>query len=93
MTDYVRVIAPEDVERRIVQALPGARVVVRDLTGTSDHYHLEIVSDRFEGIGSLQRHRLVHAALKDVLGGALHAIELVTLSPGEPAARTEPGAH
>jgi stress-induced morphogen len=77
------VISPSDVERRIVAALPGARVSVRDLTGTADHYAIDVTSERFDGLGSLQRHRLVHAALKDVLGGALHAVELTTRTPTE----------
>ena len=72
-----------EIESRIVTALPGASVRVTDLTGTRDHYRIEVVSERFEGLLSLQRHRLVHATLKDVLGGPLHAIELTTRAPRE----------
>ena len=81
-------IAPADIERRIKTAVPDAAVAIRDLTGTSDHYHLRVVSAAFEGMPSLDRHRMVHAPLRDVLGGALHAIELVTKTPAEHAAET-----
>lgn len=78
-----RVIPPDDVKRRIEAALPGAQIEVHDLTGTEDHYRVHVRSERFDGMPSLQRHRLVHAALKDVLGGPLHAIELITRANGE----------
>ena len=81
-------ITPAEIERRIQAALPGAGVLVHDLTGTSDHYHVRVMSARFEGLGSIERHRLVHGCLRDVLGGALHAIELVTRTPAENAAES-----
>ena len=80
-------ITPDELQTRIQKTLPDAAVVVRDLTGTADHYAIDVTSAQFEGLPSLQRHRLVHAALRDVLGGPLHAIELVTRSADE-AART-----
>ena len=78
-----RVIAPKDVEKLVRDAVPDARVLVEDLTGTADHYRVEVVSPRFAGLSSLQRHRLVHAGLQGVLGGALHAIQLTTRTPEE----------
>jgi stress-induced morphogen len=76
-------IQPTELERRIVAAIPGAKVSVRDLTGTLDHYHVEVVAEAFRGASAIQRHRMVQGPLKDVLGGPLHAIELVTKTPDE----------
>jgi stress-induced morphogen len=76
-------IEAQEIRRRIESALPGARVTVRDLTGGADHYEVEVVSERFAGLAPLQRHRLVHAPLKDVLGGDLHALSLRTRTPDE----------
>ena len=43
-----------------------------------------IVSKEFEGLNSLQRHRLVLGALKDHFqSGELHALSLLTKSPSE----------
>ena len=81
-------ITPADIERRIKATVPDAAIAVRDLTGTSDHYHVRVVSDAFAGMTSLDRHRMIHAPLRDVLGGALHAIELVTKTPAEHAAES-----
>lgn len=77
-------IDAQEIEKRITEALPGARVVVSDMTGTRDHYDVTVVSDAFEGVLPVQRHRMVYAPLKDVMGdGALHALKLTTKTTGE----------
>lgn len=76
-------ISPDDIRERILGALPGAEVMVRDMTGTSDHYEITVVSAAFRGMSLVDRHRMVHAPLRDVIGGTLHAISLKTLEPGE----------
>lgn len=76
-------ITSDDIHRRILEALPGATVEVRDMTGTADHYEVRVVAREFEGKPLIERHRLVYAVFQDVLGGALHALSLRTLSPGE----------
>ncbi|HZE89168.1 MAG TPA: BolA/IbaG family iron-sulfur metabolism protein [Verrucomicrobiae bacterium] len=76
-------IEPHEIRDRILGALPGAEVTVRDMTGTADHYEITVVSSAFGELSLVDRHRMVHAPLRDVLGGALHAISLKTLAPGE----------
>lgn len=72
----------EALQQRILGALPGAEVEVRDLTGTSDHYEARVVSAQFAGKTMIEQHRLVYAALEDVLQtGELHALALRTFSP------------
>tara|TARA_Y100000768_G_scaffold48461_1_gene31644 strand:- start:86 stop:307 length:222 start_codon:yes stop_codon:yes gene_type:complete len=45
---------------------------------------VHIVSEKFEGLNSLQRHKLVLGALKDHFqSGELHALSLSTRSPSE----------
>ncbi|MEL6545595.1 MAG: BolA family transcriptional regulator [Myxococcota bacterium] len=75
-----------EIEKRITEALPGAQVMVSDMTGTRDHYDVTVISDAFEGVLPVQRHRMVYAPLKDVMGdGALHALKLTTKTTGEVA--------
>ncbi len=76
-------IAPDQIRQKILGALPGADVTVRDLTGTADHYEVVVVSGAFADKSLIERHRMVYAPLQDVLGGALHALSLKTLAPGE----------
>jgi stress-induced morphogen len=77
-------IPPAEIEKLITQALPDARVAITDLTGTMDHYSVEVVSAGFDGRNPLDRRRLMHAALNGPMGdGRIHALELKTRTPAE----------
>jgi stress-induced morphogen len=76
-------IAPDQIREKILSAMPGAQVTVRDVTGTADHYEVEVISEAFREKTLIERHRMVYAPLQDVLGGALHALSLKTIAPGE----------
>lgn len=69
----------------IEQGLPGAQVDVRGDDGV--HFEATVVADAFTGKLPLARHRLVYATLGDLLGGAIHALALTTLTPAEAATR------
>lgn len=47
------------------------------------HFSITIVSDAFSGRSRVDRHRLVNAALGDLVGGRVHALALRTLTPEE----------
>jgi BolA protein len=51
-------------------------------TGMS-HFHITIVSDRFEGVSRIGRHRLVNEALARELAGPVHALAIKALAPAE----------
>jgi stress-induced morphogen len=68
--------------KELVEAhIPDARVSVTDLTGTSDHFGIDVVSAAFEGKSPIERHKLVHAALSEHLGGAIHAVQIKASTP------------
>ncbi len=47
------------------------------------HFHVEIVSDRFEGLSRIDRQRLVNDLLKAELTERVHALSLKTKAPSE----------
>ncbi|MEM7680263.1 MAG: BolA family transcriptional regulator [Pseudomonadota bacterium] len=69
------------IENMIIEALPDAKVQIEDLRGDGDHYSAHVVSSAFEGKSRVEQHRVVQAALKDILGGELHALALQTSTP------------
>jgi stress-induced morphogen len=73
----------QDIEAKIRSALPDARVELRDLTGTEDHWEAVIVSESFAGRSLIERHRMVFAALAEELKGPIHALTLKTHTPAE----------
>jgi acid stress-induced BolA-like protein IbaG/YrbA len=73
------------IQAMIEQGLPGAKANVRGDDGV--HFEAEVVAVQFAGKLPLARHRLVYATLGDLMGGAIHALGLKTLTPDEAAAR------
>lgn len=51
--------------------------------GSESHFKVVIVSDRFEGMPLLARHREVNALLADELAGGIHALALHTMTMKE----------
>jgi BolA protein len=47
------------------------------------HYRLTIVSTRFAGSGTLQRHRLIYEALGPMMRREIHALSIQALTPDE----------
>lgn len=47
------------------------------------HYTVTIVSARFAGLDTLARHRLVYAALAELMRADVHALSIRALAPDE----------
>ena len=55
----------------------------RGNTTGGGHFTALIVSDDFSGLSLLERHRLVYRALGDLMGGAIHAFSMKTVTNKE----------
>ena len=69
------------IESLIREALPDARVEIRDLAGDGDHYAATVVSSAFIGKTRVAQHKMVYDALKGRMGDELHALALQTAAP------------
>lgn len=68
--------------RNLIQTgLPDAQVQVEGEDGV--HFEATVVSEAFRGKMPLARHRMVYATLGDLMGGAIHALALKTITPDE----------
>ena len=47
------------------------------------HFHVEMVSSRFNGKSRLGKQRLVYDALASMFPGEIHALTMLLLAPGE----------
>ena len=74
-------MAAADIEAMIKAAMPDAEVEITDLAGDGDHYSARVTSAAFAGKSRIAQHRLVYDALGGRMGGALHALQLVTAVP------------
>ncbi|KRG88253.1 BolA family transcriptional regulator [Stenotrophomonas daejeonensis] len=71
----------ETIQNLIEAGLPGARAEVWGEDGV--HFEATVVCEAFAGKLPLARHRMVYATLGELMGGAIHALALKTITPGE----------
>ena len=75
----------QTIKNLIEQGLPGAKAQVHGADGV--HFEATVVSTAFAGKPPLVRHRLIYATLGELMGGAIHALALKTLTPEEAASQ------
>ena len=73
----------QTIQHLIQNGLPGCTADVSGADGV--HFEALVVSAAFAGKPPLARHRMVYATLGDLMGGAIHALALKTLTPEEAA--------
>jgi acid stress-induced BolA-like protein IbaG/YrbA len=71
----------DTIKTLIERGLPGSTAQVSGADGV--HFEATVVAAAFVGKLPLARHRLVYAALGELMGGAIHALSLKTLTPEE----------
>jgi len=83
----------ERIHEKLTAALAPAHLEVENEShnhnvpkGSETHFKVLVVSDAFDGLGAIDRHRRVHAALADELKKGLHALTLRALTPAQWAA-------
>ena len=72
---------PSAIKQLIEQGLPGANAQVLGADGV--HFEACVVAEAFAGKPTLARHRMVYAALGEMMGNEIHALALKTVTPEE----------
>jgi BolA protein len=82
----------ERLRAALEQALAPVRLAIDDESARhaghagareGGHFRLRIVSERFRGLGSLARHRLVYEAAAPLLRSGVHALAIEARTPEE----------
>lgn len=70
-------MTPQEVKARIEEGLRTSHVEVLEFSGGTDHYSVIIVSDDFEGVPLLRRHRMVMELFRaEVKTEEVHALTI-----------------
>jgi acid stress-induced BolA-like protein IbaG/YrbA len=76
-------MTPEQIQQLIAGRMPGASV---EVSGGEGKYVANVISDEFEGLSPIKRHKLVYACVNDeIVSGELHALTIVARTPAETA--------
>ena len=74
----------EEIKKRLLENYQDAHVEVTDLTGTSDHIQVLVVSENFSGKSRIQRQRMVMDVFQPELKtGEVHALTIKAITPTE----------
>lgn len=77
-------MTPEQMQARLLQAYPEAKIEVVDLTGTQDHYQVFIESDAFEGLSRIERQRHVMNIFDaELKSGEVHALTIKAVTKSQ----------
>jgi len=86
-------ISASDIQAELTAALLPASLEVQDDShlhaghaGAREgrHFSVRIVSERFNGLSRVARHRLVYAALQALIPRGIHALAIDAKAPGDP---------
>jgi acid stress-induced BolA-like protein IbaG/YrbA len=75
-------MTPAEVKALIEAGLPQG-ATVRVLSDDDTHFEALVVSERFEGLRTLQRHQVIYGALGPRMGREIHALSIQAYSPAE----------
>lgn len=80
ITERLRALEPEHLEVVDDSHYHAGHAGAADGRG---HFSLLVVSNRFAGLSTLRRHRLVYEAVGDMMITDIHALSIQALAPGE----------
>ncbi len=74
-------IAFDKLQKILHDAFPNANIELVDTVGDQDHYSVKICDKIFTNKTRIEQHKMVNIALKEILGDALHALQIKTSIP------------
>ena len=79
MRELLQTLQPQQLEIIDDSALHAGHAGARE----GGHYRLNIVSAQFTGKKTMERHRMIHAALASLMPNGIHALSIVSKAPEE----------
>ena len=68
----------EKIKERLIENFPEDKVEVFDLRGSGDHFSVIVISDKFQDISLVDRHRMIYSIFKDEISKEIHAMQIQT---------------
>ena len=63
------------IKERLIKNFPEDKVEVFDLRGSGDHFSVIVISDKFQGISLVDRHRMIYSIFEDKIVTEIHALQ------------------
>ena len=73
----------KDIKFKLEQKFQNGKIEVFDSRGTGDHFSLIVISDDFEKIPLIERHRMIYGLFKQEITQEIHALQIQTYTISE----------
>jgi len=73
----------EEIKERLINNFPLDKIEAFDLRGSGDHFSVIVISDKFQNISLVDRHRMIYAIFKDEISKEIHAMQIQTYTRKE----------
>ena len=71
------------IKEKIKDFIPESKVEVKDTTGTGDHFSVIVISNKFENINLVNRHKMIYESLSQYVTKEIHALQIKTYTEEE----------
>ena len=73
----------EDIFKRLSKKIKNSTIEIYDNTGDSNHFSILIISDMFNKLSLINRHKIIYNLFKDELTKEIHALQIKAFTPQE----------
>ena len=73
----------ESILKKLTVHFQDSKIEVHDLTGDSNHYSILIISNNFNNLPLIDRHKKIHEIFQKELTTEIHALQIKTFTPNE----------
>ena len=73
----------EKIKKILKNIFEEGHIEVIDSNGTQDHFNILVISDQFEGMKLLERHRIIYKHLESLISNEIHAVQIKTYTKNE----------
>ena len=68
----------DEIKQRLNSYFINDKVEVFDSRGTGDHFSIVVISNKFDGVSLIDRHRMIYSIFEDKIVTEIHALQIQT---------------
>ena len=73
----------DDIKKRLTEKFSESFIEVEDMTMNNNHFSILIISDIFNDLSLVDRHKIIYNIFKDELTNEIHALQIKTYTKNE----------
>ena len=71
------------IKDKLIKNFPNDAVEVFDTRGTGDHFSIIVISNKFNEVSPVNRHRMIYSIFKNEIVTKIHAMQIQTYTLDE----------